>query len=40
MTGCTSAMLTPGFTRRVYPHLLPSSEDRTRRAIDAAFQLR
>jgi integrase len=27
----------PGFTRRVYTHLLPASEDRTRRAIDAAF---
>ncbi|MER6588065.1 tyrosine-type recombinase/integrase [Micromonospora chalcea] len=27
----------PGFTLRVYTHLLPSSEDRTRRAIDAAF---
>lgn len=25
----------PGFTLRVYTHLLPSSEDRTRRAIDA-----
>jgi integrase len=24
----------PGFTLRVYTHLLPSSEDRTRRAID------
>ena len=27
----------PGFTLRVYTHLLPSSEDRTRRAIDGAF---
>ncbi|NBE83068.1 tyrosine-type recombinase/integrase [Micromonospora sp. NEAU-HG-1] len=27
----------PGFTLRVYTHLLPTSEDRTRRAIDAAF---
>ena len=27
----------PGFTLRVYTHLLPSSEDRTRRAIDDAF---
>ncbi|SDY98654.1 Phage integrase family protein [Micromonospora pattaloongensis] len=27
----------PGFTLRVYTHLLPSSEDRTRRAIDEAF---
>ncbi|MEV4695003.1 tyrosine-type recombinase/integrase [Micromonospora echinospora] len=26
-----------GFTLRVYTHLLPASEDRTRRAIDAAF---
>ncbi len=27
----------PGFTLRIYTHLLPSSEDRTRRAIDDAF---
>ena len=27
----------PGFTLRVYAHLFPSSEDRARRAIDAAF---
>jgi integrase len=27
----------PGFTLRVYTHLLPSSEDRTRRAIDAVL---
>ncbi|GGR75586.1 hypothetical protein GCM10010169_19580 [Micromonospora fulviviridis] len=27
----------PGFTLRVHTHLLPNSEDRTRRAIDAAF---
>lgn len=27
----------PGFTLRVYTHLLPSSEDRTRRAIDEAL---
>jgi hypothetical protein len=27
----------PGFTLRVYTHLLPASEDRTRRAIDRAF---
>lgn len=27
----------PGFTLRIYTHLLPSSEDRTRRAIDQAF---
>ena len=27
----------PGFTLRVYTHLLPSSEDRTRRAIDRAL---
>lgn len=28
----------PGFTLRTYTHLMPSSEDRTRRAIDAAFR--
>jgi hypothetical protein len=28
----------PGFTLRTYTHLLPTSEDRTRRAIDRAFQ--
>jgi integrase len=28
----------PGFTLRVYTHLLPTSEDRTRRAIDQAFR--
>jgi integrase len=27
----------PGFTLRIYTHLLPTSEDRTRRAIDQAF---
>jgi integrase len=27
----------PGFTLRIYTHLLPASEDRTRRAIDKAF---
>jgi hypothetical protein len=27
----------PGFTLRVYTHLLPSSEDRTRRAVDRAL---
>jgi hypothetical protein len=27
----------PGFTLRVYTHLLPSSEDWTRQAVDAAF---
>jgi integrase len=27
----------PGFTLRIYTHLLPASEDRTRRAIDQAF---
>lgn len=27
----------PGFTLRVYTHLMPSSQDRTRKAIDAAF---
>ncbi|WP_346119697.1 hypothetical protein [Micromonospora coerulea] len=26
-----------GFTLRIYTHLLPTSEDRTRRAIDKAF---
>ncbi len=28
----------PGFTLRIYTHLLPASEDRTRRAIDRAFR--
>jgi integrase len=28
----------PGFTLRIYTHLLPTSEDRTRNAIDAAFR--
>jgi integrase len=28
----------PGFTLRVYAHLMPSSEARTRRAIDSAFE--
>jgi integrase len=27
----------PGFTLRVYAHLMPQSEDRTRRAVDAAL---
>ncbi|SCG54691.1 hypothetical protein GA0070613_2451 [Micromonospora inositola] len=27
----------PGFTLRIYTHLLPASEDRTRRVIDKAF---
>lgn len=27
----------PGFTLRIYTHLLPASEERTRRAIDRAF---
>ena len=27
----------PGFTFRVYTHIMPSSDDRTERAIDAAF---
>jgi hypothetical protein len=27
----------PGFTLRTYPHLLPSSESRARKAIDDAF---
>lgn len=28
----------PGFTLRVYTHLLPTSDERTRRAIDAVFR--
>jgi integrase len=28
----------PGFTLRVYAHLFPASEDRARRALDAAFR--
>ncbi|KIZ18643.1 tyrosine-type recombinase/integrase [Streptomyces natalensis] len=28
----------PGFTLRVYTHLLPSSEGRTRRAVDSVYQ--
>ncbi len=28
----------PGFTLRTYTHLMPSSEDRTRRAVDDAFR--
>jgi hypothetical protein len=28
----------PGFTLRIHTHLLPASEDRTRRAIDKAFR--
>lgn len=27
----------PGFTLRTYAHMMPNSEDRTRRAVDAAF---
>jgi integrase len=27
----------PGFTLRTYTHLMPSSEDRTRTAVDRAF---
>jgi integrase len=27
----------PGFTLRVYTHLMPSSAERTRKAIDAVF---
>jgi integrase len=27
----------PGFTLRVYTHLMPSSEDRARRAVDAVL---
>ncbi|GAB3171794.1 hypothetical protein GCM10027259_07510 [Micromonospora palomenae] len=30
----------PGFTLRTCTHLMPSSEDRTRRAIDHAFRQR
>lgn len=30
----------PGFTLRVYAHLFPSSDERARRAIDAAFSAR
>ncbi|MET8260731.1 tyrosine-type recombinase/integrase [Micromonospora sp. NPDC005205] len=29
----------PGFTLRVYTHLMPASEERTRRAIDYLFGL-
>ncbi|MET7666830.1 tyrosine-type recombinase/integrase [Micromonospora luteifusca] len=29
----------PGFTLRVYTHLMPASEERTRRAIDDLFDL-
>ena len=28
----------PGFTLRVYTHLMPTSEGRTRKAIDSAFR--
>jgi integrase len=28
----------PGFTLRVYTHLMPSTEERTRRAIDDLFE--
>jgi integrase len=27
----------PGFTLRIYTHLMPASEDRARAAMDAAF---
>ncbi|MGH9226493.1 MAG: hypothetical protein ACRD2W_22495, partial [Acidimicrobiales bacterium] len=27
----------PGFTLRVYAHLFPASEDRARKAVEAAF---
>jgi integrase len=27
----------PGFTLRTYTHLMPTSEDRARQAVDAAF---
>jgi integrase len=30
----------PGFTLRTYTHLMPSSEERTRKAIDQAFGYR
>lgn len=30
----------PGFTLRTYTHLMPNSQDRARRAIDAAFGVR
>ena len=30
----------PGFTLRVYAHLFPASEDRARKAIEAAFMPR
>jgi integrase len=28
----------PGFTLRTYTHLMPTSEDRTKKAIDAVFK--
>ncbi|OAH11176.1 tyrosine recombinase XerC [Streptomyces jeddahensis] len=28
----------PALTLRVYAHLMPSSQDRTRRAVDAVFR--
>ncbi|MFE7324911.1 tyrosine-type recombinase/integrase [Streptomyces sp. NPDC057565] len=28
----------PGFTLRVYTHLMPSSEGRTRRAVDSMYE--
>ena len=33
----SSGTPSPGFTLRVYCHLLPSSEDKTRKAVDRAF---
>jgi hypothetical protein len=30
-------VLDPGFTLRVYTHLLPSTEEKTRKAIDLAL---
>lgn len=33
----TSAHADPGFTLRVYCHLMPDSEDRARQAVDAAL---
>ncbi|MFD9612118.1 integrase [Streptomyces sp. NPDC059083] len=30
----------PGFTLRTYTHLMPSSESRTRKAVDDVYQAR
>jgi hypothetical protein len=35
---CRSWHADPGFTLKIYTHLLPTSEDRTRRAIDQAIK--